>query len=224
MVKIANIRINRKRMLTLSNSNKERNIYAHPFFIARDIFWQRLERVFDYLARSTNKTDNVLDFGGGSGVFCKALSQLYNKITIIDLDTEEVENIIQHYHLDNVECVNSDINKYTSKEKYDVIIATDVLEHFKDLSEPLNFFKKFLAYNGLLIVTLPTENKLYEVGRRIINKKKPIDHFHKSKDVVAFLQKHGFEIIESSYIPKYIIHIPLFEFVAFKYKGNSKDT
>lgn len=223
MVGIVNIRIDRKKMLTLSSSSKERNIYTHPFFIARDIFWQRLEKVFDYLDRSTNKTDNVLDFGGGSGVFCKALSQFYNKITIIDLDTEEAENIIKHYHLDNVECINSDINKYTSKERYDIIIATDVLEHFKDLSEPLNFFRKFFACNGLLIVTLPTENKLYEIGRRVINKKKPVDHYHKSRDVIAFLQKHEFEIIESSYIPKYIIPIPLFEFVVFRYKGSSKD-
>ena len=214
------VRINRKELLIFSDPEKERNIYAHPLFIARDIFWQRLERVYDFLIKSTNKTDKVLDFGGGSGVFCKVLSEFYNNITVIDLDTEDAEKTIEYYGLGNVECICSDINKYKSTIKYDVVIATDVLEHFKDLSEPLIFFRRFLASNGLLVVTLPTENKLYEFGRILINKKKPIDHYHRSKDVINFLRNNGFELVKSNYIPKYIIPIPLFEFAVFKYNDS----
>ncbi len=212
------VRINRKELLIFSDPKKERNIYTHPFFIARDIFWQRLERVYDFLIKSTNKTDKVLDFGGGSGVFCKALSEFYNEVTIIDLDIEEAIKTIEHYTLDNVRCISGDINEYKSDEKYDIIIATDVLEHFKDLNEPVTFFRKFFSDNGLLVVTLPTENKLYEFGRIIINKTKPVDHYHKSRDVIDFLKNEGFEIVESSYIPRYLVPIPLFHFVVFKYK------
>ena len=102
----------------------------------------------------------------------------------------------------------------------DIVIATDVLEHFRDLSTPIEFINKHLVKDGLLIVTLPTENILYELGRVVINKKKPEDHYHKSSAVIDFLQENGYSITHSSYVPKYFIHIPLFSCVAFKRIGN----
>ena len=101
-------------------------------------------------------------------------------------------------------------------KKFDLIIATDVLEHFKDLSLALTFINKFLKTGAYLLVTLPTENYIYELGRKIVNKEKPIDHYHSSKEVISYILESGFSKVYNMKIPKYIINIPLFDLAVFK--------
>jgi len=210
-------RINKNILLNLSSAEKERNIYTHPLFLARDIFWQRLDFAFLYIQKYLDSNSTVIDFGGGSGVFSKSLCNYFNDVSIIDLDTEEAENIKEYFSLSNLKIYNQDINNFKTDIKYDTIIATDVLEHFQNLEEPLNFFRKYLKEEGKLLVTLPTENFLYELGRKVINKTKPLDHYHKSKEVIDFLLKNNFEIIDKTYAPKYLFKIPLFEVVLLRY-------
>jgi len=214
------VRIDRDVLLKLSDPHKERNIYTHPLSLARDIFWQRLEYAFKYLEKYTTKDYKVLDFGGGSGVFCKTLSSYYTDVSIIDLDVEEAKNIISYYNIGNVTLINEDINTFEMDGQYDLIIATDVLEHFLDLKQPVEFFNKFLKSGGILLVTLPTENWVYELGRKVVNKQKPDDHYHSSKHVIDFLKQNNFKEINKRFIPKYIFPIPLFEVAIFKYDNH----
>jgi len=213
------IRINKDILLELTDSAKERNIYTHPLWLARDIFWQRLEYAFGYLQKYTKPNDRALDFGGGSGVFCKTLSSYYSEVSIIDLDTEDARNILSYFGINNVKLINEDINKYQLDNKYDVIIATDVLEHFYDLQVPMDFLKSCLNKDGFLLVTLPTENWVYELGRKIVNKQKPADHYHSSNSVIDFIIQSGFKKIDEMFVPKYILPIPLFEVSIFQYKA-----
>jgi len=215
------IRINKKLLEEITDVNNERNIYVHPLALARDIFWQRLEYAFKYIEKYTNINDNILDFGGGSGVFARTLSTYFNEVSIIDLDTQDAVSIKKYFELDNLNIITEDINTFTSIEKFNVIVATDVLEHFKDLGQPLNFFNKFLLKDGFLLVTLPTENKLYEFGRLIINKSKPSDHYHTSEEVLDFFINNRFKLIEKKFLPRYIVPIPLFEVAILQFKGNS---
>jgi len=211
------IRINRKTLLKLTDPNKERNIYTHPFALARDIFWQRLDYAYKYLQKYTKQNISVLDFGGGSGVFGKSLASYYHSLSIIDLDTQEAQNIIDYYDIKNITLYNENIKNFKSDSKYDLIIATDVLEHFEDLDIPIDFFYKFLNKGGMLLVTLPTENWVYELGRKVVNKTKPLDHYHKSEYVIEFLKEHNFKEIEKTFVPKYFISIPLFEVAIFRF-------
>jgi SAM-dependent methyltransferase len=54
-----------------------------------------------------------------------------------------------------------------SANSFDLIIALDVLEHVQDLPKTLNELLALLKPNGQLIVSGPTENILYQLGRRI---------------------------------------------------------
>ncbi len=213
------IKIDRDILINITDINNERNIYVHPNFLARDIFWQRLIYAFKYVKKYTTSDMSVLDFGGGSGVFAKSLSNYFKELSIIDLDLEDAKSIAKYFNISNINFITEDINKFSSNNQFDFIIATDVLEHFENLDIPLNFFNKFLKKNGLLLVTLPTENWIYELGRKIVNKDKPKDHYHTSKHVVNFLLKNGFTILEKCFVPKYILEIPLFEVVILEKKA-----
>jgi len=50
----------------------------------------------------------------------------------------------------------------------DVILALDVLEHFESLDTILNQIHGMLKPGGQLLVTGPTENWAYQIGRRMV--------------------------------------------------------
>ena len=198
----------------ITDTSQERNIYAHPNSIARDIFWQRLESLLIGMVSVCGTPSKILDFGGGSGAFLKGLSTEYasSMIDVVDLDPQDAEALRQHHSIANISIFKEDIQKWSPTVLYDVIIATDVLEHFQDLSVPIAAIKRLLKANGFLCISVPTENFLYLAGRVLINKQKPLDHYHAGKDVVAYLKSTGFQSVWTSYAPRYFgFPLPLFQ-------------
>lgn len=204
-------RIETKILAQLTDASNERNVYLHGFFLAREIFWQRLENLYGLILLHCSRQNNVIDFGGGSGVFSLPLSNFFRQVDIIDIDTSDAENIKKHFQLPNVEILKQDIRGAGELKKYDVVIAADTLEHFENLNEPLHFINKVLAKDGKLFVSLPTENWLYMLGRLLVGKSKPKDHYHSSNQVIDFFKNNNFEVVESRYSPVFIkMRFPLF--------------
>lgn len=203
--------------MSVTDPTKERNIYAHANRLARDIFWMRLERLFRYLCAWSNPMDRVLDFGGGSGAFLPSLAGFYDSVTIVDLDAADAINIAHKMRINNVEILQQNVFAYSPEEKFDVVILADVLEHFKELDAPIAWIKKNLNENGKLFVSLPTENWVYELGRFLVGKQKPADHYHSSSEVLKKLQEHSFVIKEKCYSPNYLVPIPLFEIAVLEH-------
>lgn len=205
------LRIEKTLLETITDKSKERNMYVHDMFLARDIFWQRLDFIMEYLIKYAPEGNSVLDLGGGSGMLCKPLSSIYPSVDIIDVDITDANNIKNYYNLMNVNLISSDIADFNKAIIYDVIIAADVLEHFHDLRLPIEFIKNHTDENSVVVVSLPTENVVYSLGRSLVRKQKPIDHYHKSKDVLLFMEENGFKVIDLCFCPKYILSIPLFQ-------------
>ena len=107
----------------------------------------RLEREFHTLNLS-NQTlrkliqdyefNTVLDVGSGSGNHAKVLNQYKKKVTALDFGTSiYAKQKGQNYN--KIQCIEVDFFKYKTKEKYDCIWASHVLEH---QSDPGAFIRK----------------------------------------------------------------------------------
>lgn len=204
--------IPRAELIEITDVDNERNVYTHRLALARAIFWSRLVNVYDLLESRHHRREKILDFGGGSGVFLKALCGYFEQVDMIDLDPSDARRIAARYGLDNVRIIEADVASRRIGRSYDVITALDVLEHFRDLAVPIAFIRRHLKPGGHLIVSLPTENRLYELGRRVIRKTKPRDHFHASPDVIAALCRSGFRVRERRLVPGLaFFRLPLFE-------------
>lgn len=211
------IRESRKVMLQLTEAGAERNIYVHPNPIGRDIFWQRLEILADGLKKHSQGKDNVIDFGGGSGGFLRGLCGIFRKVEVIDLDPEDARRVKEHYKLDNAVITTGNIDEWKPAEPRQVVIATDVLEHFKDMDHPIKRIRTYLAPKGLLAISVPTENWIYRFGRILINKTKPADHYHAGGDIVKRVQELGFKLVWKADAPQYGgFSIPLFHLAIFE--------
>jgi len=142
--------------------------YSHKNPLINWLFWQRLRKVMEYV--ENNQYENILDFGCGSGVMLPFLSNISKQVVAMDVDLLPIQSVQKYIPLaNNVEV--KDATKITisnlSKNSFDLIIALDVLEHVDDLPKTLSELFSLLKPNGQLIVSGPTENILYQIGRKI---------------------------------------------------------
>ncbi len=183
-----------------TESNRMPKLYYHPNWFARQFFWQRLRTLHHFLSRYPVRKDSCLDFGCGSGVFLPTLASEFASVTGVDIETVEARRILAHYKPSNVSLVDTDIYTTTDfgPDMFDVVMAPDVLEHFKDLAIPVSRIHLWLKSDGFLFTSLPTEG-LFTHATRIVGKyQKPWDHYHTGYQVEDFLSKNGFRRIRRS--------------------------
>jgi 2-polyprenyl-3-methyl-5-hydroxy-6-metoxy-1,4-benzoquinol methylase len=206
-------------LLRLTDAQHERNMYAHPNPVARGIFWQRLE-VGYRLLRNVPADSKVLDFGGGSGAFLPALAQRFADVSVVDLDLNDARRVATHFQLKNVRLFEQDITTWDSAEMYDLVVTMDVLEHFADKSVPRHFLDNRLKPNGLLLISLPTENWLYRLGRVVLRKTKPADHYHPAHELVRYYRDAGYTLLAHRSVPRFgPLALPLFNIGLFRKSG-----
>ncbi len=143
--------------------------YSHRNPIINWLFWQRLRKVMEYI-QSRKKYSRILDFGCGSGVMLPYLSQISEQVIAMDVDLLPIQSVQNYIPLEkNVEVRDATQTKISDlpANSFDLIIALDVLEHVHDLPQTLNELLALLKPDGQLIVSGPTENILYKLGRKV---------------------------------------------------------
>lgn len=143
--------------------------YSHRNPVINWLFWQRLRTVMEFI-KNPAPYEYILDFGCGSGVMLPFLSDISSHVTAMDVDLLPLQRVQNHIPLaKNIEVIDASTTSITNLplNRYDLIIALDVLEHVQDLPRTLNDLLALLKPDGQLIVSGPTENILYQVGRKI---------------------------------------------------------
>lgn len=143
--------------------------YTHRNPLINWLFWQRLRTVMARIERR-QPYGVVLDFGCGSGVMLPFLSQISSRVVAMDVDLVPLERVKAHVPLaSNVEVRDAGTFSLRdlTQDSLDMIVALDVLEHVKDLPGTLRDMLVALKPDGQLIVSGPTENFLYRMGRKI---------------------------------------------------------
>lgn len=145
--------------------------YAHKNPLIDLIFWKRLETASDFITKNSSDAADILDFGCGTGVFSYHMGKKGHRVFAIDLDLTPVsllKPVIDYsdtisFH--EGDFFTMDFNGRT----FDFIVALDVLEHIplEDLPTFLDKFASLLKPNGSIVVSGPTENKLYRLGRKL---------------------------------------------------------
>lgn len=142
--------------------------YSHKNPLINWLFWQRLHKVITHI--ENNQYENILDFGCGSGVMLPFLSNISKQVIAIDVDLLPIQSVQKYIPIsNNVQIKDATKINITDlpKDSFDLIIALDVLEHVQDLPKTLSELFTLLKPNGQLIVSGPTENILYQIGRKI---------------------------------------------------------
>jgi len=143
--------------------------YAHPNPLINWLFWRRLHVTMNYVERAT-PVERILDFGCGSGVMLPFLAQRARQVTAMDIDLAPLDSIRKYIALEgNVKVMVSTQSALEAlpARSFAFVLALDVLEHVEDLPGTLSALLRLLQPGGQVIVSGPTENILYQLGRRL---------------------------------------------------------
>jgi len=143
--------------------------YSHPNPLISRLFWQRLRVVMDYIEKLA-PCSHALDFGCGSGVILPFLSTLSQHVTAMDVDLVPFERIRQLRPFPpNLEVLDARQQRLQDlpRASFDLIVALDVLEHVENLPDTLADLHALLRPGGQIVISGPTENFLYRLGRAL---------------------------------------------------------
>ncbi len=110
------------------------------------------------------KSIRILDIGCGGGLLCEPLSKLGAKVVGIDASEKNIKIAKMHAKENNlkIEYYCASPENYIHKEKFDVILNMEIVEHVKDVDLFLKESSKFLKKNGIMfIATLNKTLKSY---------------------------------------------------------------
>lgn len=168
--------------------------YAHRNPLIDLVFWRRLSVAFDEARRHDGT--RALDFGCGTGLMSEALAAAGFHVTAVDLDLGPKRLLEEWLALSkSITFVEGDlVTLDLPSGSFDVIVALDVLEHISPLAPYMNAFERLLSPDGVLIVSGPTENWLYKLGRRLAGEEFT-GHYHVSNiHDVAVSARERFEV------------------------------
>ena len=151
--------------------------------------------------RSLNNI-KILDIGCGGGLLCEPLSRLGAKVVGIDASEKNIKIAKTHARQNNLKinyyCASPE--DFNHKEKFDVILNMEIVEHVQDINLFLKESSKFLKKNGIMfIATLNKTLKSYIfaiVGAEYILRWLPIgthdwNMFVKPIDLIKICKKNS---------------------------------
>jgi 2-polyprenyl-3-methyl-5-hydroxy-6-metoxy-1,4-benzoquinol methylase len=184
--------------------------YTHANPLINWLFWKRLQTVINYVERG-GPYDRVLDFGCGSGVMLPFLADICREVVATDIDLLPLENMKRHIPLaPNVQVCDLSQNAVSELPgaSFDLIIALDVLEHVGDLSGTLADLLRLLKRPGQMIISGPTENALYQLGRKLAGPEYSGDYHKRS---IAEIRRELAAKVNLKHIATLYWPAPLFE-------------
>lgn len=182
--------------------------YVHSNPLAAYVSWQRLFVAARLANQLVPHPARVLDFGSSVGELSHILSY-EGDYEFVELDDASANFLTKQ---------NSRARRLTLDEApestYDLVFAIDSLEHNEEYAELLGELAKRLAPGGVLILSGPTENRMYRLGRRIAGFE---GHYHHTTIYdIERAAEPGLERMACRTVP---FGVPLFRITAWKKRG-----
>nr|MBP6620244.1 class I SAM-dependent methyltransferase [Leadbetterella sp.] len=176
--------------------------------VETDNWWfvSRRRYLLDVL-KNEPKDSKILDIGCSSGIFLKDLERLGFKMENlfgIDISEKAIENC-KNNGIQNVFVM--DAQKISLPEKFDIIVASDCLEHLEDDTEAIRNWSDLLKTGGMMCVFVPAFQSLWSTHDEVNM------HFRRytNKELKAKLINENLTILKSSYW-NFFLFVPLYFF------------
>ncbi|MHA2028369.1 MAG: class I SAM-dependent methyltransferase [Candidatus Kariarchaeaceae archaeon] len=165
-------------------------------------FVTRREIILKFLAKE-KKSSNILEIGCSGGLLYSLLvNNGFNSLTGIDI-SENAINLCKKRGLTNTYVMNG-ANTEFEDDKFDIIIASDVLEHIHDDKSAIYEWKRILKHDGKLILFVPAFYSLWS-NRDVVN-----HHFRRygKNELKHLIQSEAF-IIENLSFWNFTLFFPV---------------
>lgn len=142
---------------------------------------------------------NILEVGCGTGGLAETLAN-YGDVTGFDKSDAAIEYCksrgLQNVFVEDITQLNLD--KY--KDKFDLILALDVLEHLQDDVDAMSKIKTMLKDDGLFFINVPAHKFMWSEHDEALEHKR---RYHKL-ELTKKLHDSGFKILSNSYFVSFV--------------------
>jgi len=139
-----------------------------------------VKRLSAYTTMTGKDNPKILDLGCGIGGISFPLSYLGYRVVGIDVDPQSIDECIKENTFPDATFLVGDIAVLDLKEKFDIIICSEVLEHSPQPERLLRTIGKHLNPDGIAILTIPNGYSFHElVLSRLFRRLKITALFHK---------------------------------------------
>jgi len=130
------------------------------FKILHDLQPIRVQYIIDQVKPKNIKDLNILDIGCGGGLICEPLARLGAKVTGVDFVRQNIE-VAKHHAFENNLKINyfkQDVDNLKLKNKFDIIIIFEVIEHLDNIPNFIKNIKSHLKINGKVLISTINRN------------------------------------------------------------------
>jgi len=156
------------------------------------------------------KSLNILDLGSGAGLITLPLAQAGHRLTAVDLSEPALKQLQAKAHSlgieNNIQTIQAnackEVEKLSPTEKFDLVLAMDVLEHVENPQALIQTAQKYLRPGGVFIYHTLNKNWLcwlvyLQIAPRLIKHCPPHLHLYhymiKPKQMTQWLSELGFQ-------------------------------
>lgn len=119
-----------------------------------DITPLRIEYILEQLGQDELSGLTCLDVGCGGGIVSESLARLGGKVKAIDASEININIAKQHAKRQGLDiCYQYGLIEDLKEEKYNLVLALEIVEHVEDLDLFINSCCKLVAAGGLLILS-----------------------------------------------------------------------
>jgi hypothetical protein len=177
--------------------------YCHPNLLAAYVSWMRLFAAAD-LAITSGACGPALDFGASTGELARVLPRDWSYHFV-----EQAEVPVRYLRSQLPDAVRQTLESAPAGH-YRCVFALDSLEHNENYSELIEQLSEKLSAGGVFILSGPTENALYKLGRRIAGFK---GHYHVSN--IDHIETAAARVLTRIRTRRLPLGVPLFKISAW---------
>lgn len=169
----------------------------HWWYFARRKLVHKLIKLY----KPSNTPLYILDIGCGTGKLNEELTK-YGKVTGVDKSPEAIKFCKQR-GINNV--IQNSIEDFETKNKFDCIIALDILEHCQNDATVIKKIYSLLKKDGIVIIFVPALKHFW--GKQDI-----LSHHYRRyayDELGNKFQESGFKILTQSYF-NFFLSLPIF--------------
>jgi len=166
-----------------------------------------VKKALKNVARQFPDEAAILDAGSGFGQYTWTMSKLNPQwmIKAVDINNEHIEDCKIFFReaglSGRVFLETCDLTLLSEREKYNIVLSVDVMEHIEDDILVFNNFYKSMKAGGILIISTPSDQGGSDVhnnsGKSFIDEH--VRDGYSMKDIREKLTLAGFRLIETRY-------------------------
>jgi 2-polyprenyl-3-methyl-5-hydroxy-6-metoxy-1,4-benzoquinol methylase len=150
---------------------------------------------FEYSNSYIKEFDSVLDIGSGRGAFTKYIDK---KVDYVGLELSS--KAVTYAQKENINVIEETIENHSinNKNKYDVVVSFQVLEHITNINSFVSASIDTIKPNGLFIIAVPNNDSFIKNIQNNSLNLPPHHLLHWNKKSLTFLaNKYNLEILDT---------------------------